>query len=64
MHAHTNQHNYTQLISLSKQVQNCFAETSLELQALRSQYKSVRTMLIALWGYTLLKVSMKVSSKA
>lgn len=37
-------------VSLGKQVPSCFAETSLELQMLRSQYKSVRAVLILLWN--------------
>lgn len=61
---HKSQHSYTGLVSLGKQVQNGSAETSLELQVLRSQQKSVRTMLIALQKYTLPKVSMEVSSEA
>lgn len=47
---HKLQHNYTEPVSLDKQVPSCFAETSLELQVLWSQYKPVRTVLILLWN--------------
>lgn len=43
-------HNYTESVSLGKQVPSCFAETSLELRVLRSQYKPVRTVLTLLWS--------------
>lgn len=47
---HKSRHNYTEPVSLGKQVPSCFAETSLELQVLRSEYKPVRTMLTVLWN--------------